>query len=167
MNFIALGQITKTRGLRGCLKVISYAEEQTIFRGLDFIYIARPGEKKSKHRIKKIEISGNYIFIELEGIADIEAAMPFIGSEIYFPKDFFPELPEGEYYWVDIIGLDVFTDKGEILGKIVEIFPTGSNDVYVCQKESSPEILIPATAEVIRKVDIKKRIMEVKLPEGL
>jgi 16S rRNA processing protein RimM len=75
------------------------------------------------------------------------------------------DLTEGEYYWRDIIGLDVYTQDGKRLGRIESVFPTGSNDVYVCKGER--EILIPAIADVIQGIDLDKNIMTVKLLEGL
>jgi 16S rRNA processing protein RimM len=78
----------------------------------------------------------------------------------------FKELPEGEYYWRDIIGLNVYTEEGKLLGQIESVFPTGSNDVYVCKGEER-EILLPAIADVIRKIDVTRRVMIVRLLEGL
>jgi 16S rRNA processing protein RimM len=76
------------------------------------------------------------------------------------------ELPPGEYYWRDIIGLDVYTEEGKLLGRIESVFPTGSNDVYVC-KGGQREILLPAIVDVIRQIDINRRVMTVRLLEGL
>lgn len=166
MEFFAIGQIVKTRGLHGCLKVISYAQTQNIFTGLKDIYIEKTAGQKNKYDIRKIEITGKILFIELEGIDSLEAAGHLVGGTIFLPKEMLPELPEGEYYWKDIIGLNVVNEDDESLGKVASIFPTGSNDVYVC-KGNKREILLPATAEVIKKIDIRRRIMKVKLPKGL
>ena len=76
------------------------------------------------------------------------------------------KLPDGEYYWQDLLGITAVTEDGQILGRIRGIIPTGSNDVYVC-REGSREILLPAITEVIRKVDVEGRIMVVRLLDGL
>ena len=166
MDFFAIGQIVKTRGLSGCLKVISYTQTQNIFTGLKDIYIEKTAGQKNKYNIRKINSTGKFLFIELEGIASVELAAHLVGGTIFLPKDILPKLPEGEYYWQDIIGLNVVDEDGESLGKVESIFPTGSNDVYVC-KGSYREILLPATAEVIKKIDIQRRVIKVKLPQGL
>ncbi|OGP87268.1 MAG: 16S rRNA processing protein RimM [Deltaproteobacteria bacterium RBG_19FT_COMBO_43_11] len=166
MDFFAIGQIVKTRGLIGCLKVISYAQTQNIFAGLKDIYIEKTAGQKNKYNIRKIDITGKFLFIELEEISNVELARHLVGGTIFLPKDMLPKLPEGEYYWQDIIGLNVVGEGGESLGKVESIFPTGSNDVYVC-KGSHSEILLPATAEVIKKIDIQRHFMKVKLPKGL
>src|SRR4030042_1463879 len=166
MDYCAIGQIVKTRGLIGCLKAISFAQTPNIFNGLKDIYLEKTAGEKNKYNIRKIDITGKFLFIELEGIASAELAEHLVGGTIFLPKKMMPELPEGEYYWQDIIGLNVVGEDGENLGKIESIFPTGSNDVYVC-KGSHREILLPATADVIKKIDIQRRVMEVKLPKGL
>ncbi|OGP67429.1 MAG: 16S rRNA processing protein RimM [Deltaproteobacteria bacterium RBG_16_44_11] len=166
MNLFAIGQIVKTRGIRGCLKAVSYAQTLNIFTGLKDIYIEKKAGQKDKYTIRKIDITGKFLFIEIEGITNIELAGQLVGGTIFLPKEMMPELPEGEYYWQDIIGLSVVGENGENLGKVESIFPTGSNDVYVC-KGSHREILLPATADVIKKIDIQRRVMEVKLPKGL
>jgi len=89
-----------------------------------------------------------------------------IGGNVLLPKSMLETLPEGEYYWDDIVGLSVYDEKGVYLGKIAAIFPTGSNDVYVCKKEEK-EILLPAIADVIREIDIKNRSMIVRLLSGM
>ena len=166
MDLFAIGEIVKTRGLRGCLKVFSYAKTQKKFAGLKFIYIEKPAGQKNRHNIRKINVSGKFLFIELEGIDDVESAGRFVGCMIFVPKELFPDLAEDEYYWQDIIGLNVFSEEGKHLGRIESVFPTGSNDVYVC-KGGPREILLPAIADVIRQIDIPRGIMTVKVPKGL
>jgi 16S rRNA processing protein RimM len=168
MDFFAVGQIVKTRGLRGCLKVISYLQTQNIFTSLQDIYIEKDhiSRQKTKYNVKKINISGKFLFIELEGIYNLESAEHFIGCTVFLPKDILPQLPEGEYYWLDIIGLKVEDENGKSLGEIEAVFPTGSNDVYVCKKNRR-EILIPATSEVVKKIDMARHVMKIKLPKRL
>jgi 16S rRNA processing protein RimM len=166
MDLFVVGEIVKTRGLRGCVKALSYVETRDIFDGLEFVYIEDGSGKKNHHKLRKIAISGNFLFIEIEGISDIESAQSLVGRKVYLPKDLLGELPEGEYYWRDIVGLNVYNEEGQYLGCIESIFPTGSNDVYVCKNESA-EILIPAIADVVLQIDLERRIMTVKLLEGL
>ncbi len=166
MDLLAIGEIVKTKGLRGCLKILSYAATKKVFAGLKDIYIEKSAGQKNHHNIRKISVSGKFLFIELEGIDDVESAGRFVGSKIFVPKELLPDLAEDEYYWQDIIGLNVFSEEREHLGRIESIFPTGSNDVYVC-KGGPREILLPAIADVIRQIDIRRGIMTVKVPKGL
>ena len=129
MDLLAIGEIVKTRGLRGCLKVFSYAETRKNFAGLKFIYIEKPAGQKNHHNLRKIDVSGKFLFIELEGIPDVESAQALVGCKVFLPKGMQEKLPEGEYYWRDIIGLDVYNEDDKYIGKIESVFPTGSNDV--------------------------------------
>jgi 16S rRNA processing protein RimM len=165
MDFLVLGEIVKTRGLRGCLKVLAQVETQNIIAGLEFVYLEDISGRRKCHGLRKIEVSGRFLFVELEDISDIDSAKVLVGCKVLIPSDMLEELPEGEYYWRDIIGLKVYNEEDKYLGRIESVFPTGSNDVYVCQGER--EILLPAIADVILRVDLKKKIMTVRLLEGL
>jgi 16S rRNA processing protein RimM len=166
IDLITIGEIVKTRGLRGCMKVISLVDTGDISAGLKFVYIQDNSGQKKSYNLRKIDISGKFLFIELETVDDVDLAKTFVGCKILISRDMLEELPEGEYYWRDIIGLDVYSEGGKHLGKIESVFPTGSNDVYVCKGEER-EILLPAIADVIKLIDIDRKIMNVKLMEGL
>jgi 16S rRNA processing protein RimM len=166
MDLITIGEIVKTRGLRGCMKVVSFVDTSDISVELEFVYIQDISEQKKLYNLRKIDISGKFLFIELDSIDDVELAKMFVGCKVVIPGNMFKELPQGEYYWRDIIGLDVYTEEGKLLGQIESVFPTGSNDVYVC-KGGDREILLPAIADVIKFIDIDRKVMNVKLMEGL
>ena len=166
MDFITIGEIVKTRGLRGCMKVVSFVDTQDISAELEFVYIQDNSEQKKLYNLRKIDISGKFLFIELTTIDDVDLAKTFVGCKVVIPRNFLKELPEGEYYWRDIIGLNVYSEEGKLLGQIESVFPTGSNDVYVC-KGGEREILLPAIAEVIKLIDVDQKVMKVKLMEGL
>jgi len=166
MDFITIGEIVKTRGLRGCMKVLSFVDTQDISAEFEFVYTQDNSGQKKLYNLRKIDISGKFLFVELDGIDDVDLAKTFVGCKIVIPGNMLKELPEGEYYWKDIIGLDVYSEEGKLLGQIESVFPTGSNDVYVC-KGGEREILLPAIADVIKSIDIDRRVMNVKLMEGL
>ena len=78
-----------------------------------------------------------------------------------------PKLPEDSYYIVDLLECEVFTEEGENLGKLIDVFNTGSNDVYVVKDELGKQVLLPAIGDVIKNVDIHNRKITVKLMKGL
>ena len=88
-------------------------------------------------------------------------------DELYAEKDELGELPEGVYYIADLIGLDVFTEANEYLGKVDDIFSTGSNDVYVVKDELGKQKLLPGIDEVIKQIDLESGKIIVNLIEGL
>jgi 16S rRNA processing protein RimM len=102
----------------------------------------------------------------LEGIQTRAAAEQLRGKMVLIDPAELPPLEEDEYYWKDILGMRVVSEKGEDVGMIKEIFPTGSNDVYVVQK-GAREFLIPATKDIIMSIDIKTRTMVIHPLEGL
>jgi len=166
MDLFEAGEIVKTRGLRGCMKVLSFLETASHFLKPDFIYIEKIPGQKNRFGLKKIEMAGSAFFIEVEEINNVASASALVGAKVYFPKDILQELPPGEYYVHDIVGLDVYNEEGQWLGKIESVFPTGSNDVYVCRGKNK-EILLSAVSHVIKKIDVNQRRMTVKIPDGL
>lgn len=166
MDLVTIGEIVKTRGLRGCMKVLSFVDTEDISDELESVYVQGNSGQNKLYNLRKIDISGKFLFIELESVDDVDLARTFVGCKIVLPKDRLKSLPEGEYYWRDIVGLDVYTEEGKLIGKIDSIFPTGSNDVYVCTG-GEREILLPAIADVIKSIDIDRKIMTVKLMKGL
>jgi 16S rRNA processing protein RimM len=95
-----------------------------------------------------------------------EQAKALNGWFVKVPEEEVVPLPEGAYYWFELIGMEVFSEGGERLGTIVDIFETGSNDVYVL-KHGGKEVYIPATKEVIMQVDRKTKRMVIHLIDGL
>lgn len=166
MDLFVVGEIVKTRGLRGCVKALSYLESETILQELHFLYLEDKSGSKLRYDINKIDYSGRFFFLEFKGVSDIDAAQKLLGSKLLLPRNLLEVLPDGEYYWQDIIGLNVYTTEGRHLGRITSIFPTGSNDVYVCLGQDG-EVLIPAVGDVIEQIDLISRKITIKLLEGL
>jgi 16S rRNA processing protein RimM len=166
MNLFVFGEIVKTRGLRGCVKALSFLESPDVFDRVDFVYVEATSGQTSRYSIKKINFAGKILFLELDGISDVDKAQELVGSRLLMPRDMLGELQDNEYFWQDIIGLDVYSPEGRHLGKIESIFPTGSNDVYVC-RGGEREILIPAIADAIERIDLHGRKIIVKSLEGL
>ena len=73
-------------------------------------------------------------------------------------------LEEGQYFIVDLIGLDVYTDEGNLLGKVDDIYNTGANDIYVVKDELGKQVLLPGTKEVIKEVKLEDRIIVHLIP---
>lgn len=166
MDFFEIGKIVKPHGLGGCMKVILYLESNTILESLKEVYVGLEKQETIPRKIKNIKINKKHFLLELEGVENVVAASELVGCEVLLPSEKLEKLSGDEYYWRDIIGLEVFTEDGEIIGRIESILPTGSNDVYVCTSKEK-EILLPAIADVVRKIDIKNGRMVVRLLEGL
>ena len=96
MNLFAIGEIVKTRGLRGCMKVVSFVDAKDISAELEFVYIQDNSGQKKLYNLRKIDISGKFLFIELDAIDDVDLAKTFVGCKIVIPRNMLKELPQGE-----------------------------------------------------------------------
>jgi len=167
MRWIEIGQIVKPHGLSGRVKVLSYLESDRLLPSLKDVWIGPDRDTAKRHTIESARSEGRAHFsLKIEGIEDRNAADALRGLTVSVPYDRLETLPEDEYYWEDLIGLAVVTEDGKPLGRIEGIFPTGSNDVYVC-KSGRKEILLPAIDEVIRSVDLEAGTVVVRLLKGL
>jgi len=162
-DLLEIGKIVKPSGLKGRLKVLSYCKPTQELEALASVFVGRNIEHVSPFTVRYLRVKGGSYSLELEGVEDVERAGELVGQSVFIPPE---KLPDGEYYWRDIIGLDIVTEEGQKLGQITTILPTGSNDVYICNG-GEREILIPAFDDVVRKIDIGKGLMVVRLPEGL
>jgi len=107
------------------------------------------------------------LLMKIEGVHDREAAKAFAGKKLWIKKSDLPQLADDAYYWFDLIGMTVVTVEGETLGRLENILPTGSNDVYVVQNDAGRETLVPALDSVVLEVNLGSGRMVVDLPEGL
>lgn len=145
---------------------MSYLSSKSSLQSLDEVFVKTKGGDINPLKLKSLGTAQNNFILDFEEIDNVEAAAALIGAEVLIAAERFKKLPEGEYYWWEIIGLEVVTEDGVPCGKIVEILPTGSNDVYVCSGPQR-EVLLPAISDVIRRIDRKKGMMIVRLIDGL
>ncbi len=165
-GLVPIGRVTKLHGVRGRIKVDYFGEDAGQVSFYREVWIEdRTGRLKS-YEILGVTPQPPRLILQLKGIQTADEALPLVGREICIPKDSLPELPEGEYYRVEIIGMEVETERGMRLGRIRDILSTGTHDVYAVQGKRR-EILLPAVEGVIREIDRKNRIVRVAWTEGL
>ena len=104
--------------------------------------------------------------MKLEGLNTLEEAEKYRGAAILIRKDIVLRAGDAEYFWHELIGLEVYLSGGEYVGTIKHILPTGSNDIYVVQ-EGKREVLIPATHDVVKEIDLINNRMIISEGEGL
>lgn len=169
-DFLLIGKITGLHGIRGSLKVVSYAETPDIFENdLPFLIVDTRGQTHT-HTVDWVKPHQRGLLLSFHDVQDRETAETLLQAEIYMKKADLPSLEEGAYYWFELVGLSVVDADGRFLGRIESIISTGSNDVYVVKDESRGadfELLVPALASVVRSVDLEQGSMTVELPPGL
>ena len=152
--------------MKGQVKVLSYAESPDAFKKGNTLYLKDKGGALTPLLIKSVASYQNNVILDFSEIKDAEGAKDLAGRDLFMKKEDLEELPEGEYYRYELIGLSVETVDGIKLGRVDDIFPTGSNDVLVV-KEGKTEHLVPMLKEVIKRVDLGDGIMVIEPLEGM
>ena len=165
-EYFEIGQIVNTSGLKGEIKIKPFTDDIKKFNNLKTIYVSIKKELK-EFEIEHVRFSKNMVFLKLKGIDTIEEAENYRNLYLKIKRDKDEKLEEGVYYVVDLIGCTVYTDDNQELGKVEDVFSTGSNDVYVVKDELGKQVLLPAIKEVIKSVDIENKKIIVHLLEGL
>jgi 16S rRNA processing protein RimM len=161
-----VGRVTKPHGVKGKLKVEYFGEDLESFSLYKEVVIKDALGRPETFEIAEVALQPPRLILRLKGIDRIEEAEPLVGKELFAEKGILPELGKGEYYWLDLLGMTVETEKGNKIGRVKEILPTGANDVFVIDGKRG-ELLLPATEEVIQEVDLEKRVIKVVRIEGL
>lgn len=162
---VPVGKVIRAHGVRGGVKVLPYGESiESRKKGQGLFILTDEGYRPlTLHRIQRQHRCWILTFFE---ITDRNTAESLIGSELFVPESELPGTEEGEYYYYQLIGLEVISAQGDSLGTLTGIIETGANDVYVISR-GDREILIPAIEEVVLEVDLSSGKMIVNLPEGL
>lgn len=165
-KYLEIGQIVNTFGIKGMVKVKPFTDDITRFDRLKKVYIEKKAVKK-EYEIEEVKYHKDMVLIKFKGIENPEQANLLRDMYLLVDREEEQPLEEGTYYIVDMIGIDVYTEEGELLGKLEDIFNTGSNDIYVVKDELGKQILLPAISDVIKQIDMENRKMIVHLISGL
>ena len=165
-KYLELGQIVNTFGIKGQVKVKPFTEDITRFEKIKDIYVEKKNEQKL-FEIEKVNYNKNMVILKLKGIETVEEAEKYRNSYLKIKRSSVDKLPEGTYYIVDLIGLDVYTDENILLGKVDYIYNTGSSDIYVVKNEQGKEILLPGIKDVLKQVDLENKKIIVHIIDGL
>jgi 16S rRNA processing protein RimM len=165
-ELIPVGKITGTHGIKGFLKVYSYSGNLQSLQSAGIVFLKGKDGMTRELAVTSVAAHAGGFILSLANYSDINQVQPLLGSELCLKLSQLPVPEEDEYYWRDLIGLTVQTDLGIELGIIVDIFETGSNDIYVVRSDSK-EYMIPAIADVISIVDIPGKKMVITPLDGL
>ena len=133
-EYFEVGQIVNTFGIKGQVKVKPFTDDITRFEELKTVYICTKNEMKLVE-IEDVKYHKEMVLLKLKGIDDMTEAEKYKGLYLKINRKDAKKLPKDTYFIADILGLEVYTDEGELLGKVDDIFSTGANDVYVVKDE--------------------------------
>lgn len=164
-SLLEVGQIVNTYGIKGFVKVVPLVDNNNQFKNFKVLYVQG---KNNIHelQIEEVKFSKNLVLIKFKGIETIEQAEELRNLYLQAKRSDI-KLEEGAHFIVDLIGLEVYTEEGILLGKLKKVLQPGANDVYIVEDEAKKEILLPAIPDVIKKIDIANNKMIVKLLKGL
>lgn len=156
---MVVGKIVGLYGVHGWVKVFSHTDpKDNIFRYAP--WLAQIGGQWRPIRVLSGRTQGKGLVAQLDGCSDREQARLFIGAEIEVLRSQLPKPAVGEYYWADLIGLQVTTLDGMALGNVDHLMDTGANDVLVVQGDR--ERLIPfVRGQYVHEIDLDAGTMRV------
>ena len=160
--FLAVGKLRRPHGVKGemLMEVLTDFPQRLYPKKTIFV-----GERHEPLVIKTIRQQDRALLLSFEGIEDKDTVGKLRNLIVYVKNADLPKLPEGEYYYHELMDLTVIDEKGQTLGVLTEILETGANDVYVVQTPQGEEILLPVIDGVILKVDLERRELRVHPPE--
>ena len=165
-KYLEIGQIVNTFGIKGQVKIVPFTDDITRFDELKEIYVEKKNELKL-FQIEQVNYKKNMVILKLKGIETVEEAEKLRNCYLKIDRKDAKKLPKDTYFIVDLLGLDVYTDEGKLLGKVDDIYNAGSSVIYVVKDELGKQILLPAIKDVLKEVDLENQKIIVHLIKGL
>lgn len=158
-----VGRILRPHGIRGEMRMEILTGYPERLPGHRVFYL---GPQAKPYPVESVRFHQGAAIIKLTGCDDRNAAEALCGLMVHIPLQKAVPLEEGEYYYFQVVGVEVYTDQGEHLGRVVDILETRANNVYVVRGPRG-EILIPAVEEIVRELDLTARRMVILPLPGL
>lgn len=165
-DFLKVGVISSTHGIRGEVKVFPTTDDKERFLELDSV-ILDAGRERIVLKIEGVKFFKQFAILKFQGIDNINDIEKYKGRSLWISREQAVPLEEDEYYIADLIGMDVCLEDGSYFGRLNDVIETGANDVYVVEDTKGQEILLPAIHECILDVDVEANRMTIHLMKGL
>lgn len=160
-GYVAVGRVSTAWGARGVVKVIPLADKpERLARGRSV------GVAGHSRTIEDCRWQKGLVYLKLSGIDDREAALALRQHLLTVPESDLEPLDEGQYYRFQLVDLAVCNTAGDFLGRVTDVLTTGANDVYVVQGQRG-EILVPATDDIVKEIDLERGRMVIEEVPGL
>lgn len=164
-EYLELGQIVGTHGIRGELRINSWCDSPDFAKGFRKVYFGKNDGCEIK--VVGCRTHGNLVLMKLDGIDTIETAEKYRNKIIYIKRSD-AHLPEGTWFIDELIGCDVYDfDSGCLYGKITDISETGANDVWHITDKNGKDYLIPSIKEVVIEVNVAEDIVKIRPLKGI
>ena len=165
-DYFRVGVITSPHGVNGEVKVYPTTDDAKRFSDLkNVLMVNKKGERKLN--IEHVKYFKNMVIVKFKEFNSMNETETLRQSDLYVDRAHAVPLEENEYYIADLIGLDVVTDEGRVLGKLDDVLQTGANDVYQVRMGNGKEVLLPAIPECLLDINLDERKILVHMMKGL
>lgn len=165
-QLLRVGVITSTHGIRGEVKVFPTTDDPQRFKKLKQV-ILDDGKETKELEITSVKFQKNMVILKFKGIDNINDVEKYRQADLLVTREHAVKLEEGEYFIVDLIGLNGITDEGEDIGELSDVIKTGANDVYVFSKEGMKDLLVPKIPDCVKEVNLEEGTILIHLLPGL
>ncbi len=165
-QFLRVGVISSTHGIRGEVKVYPTTDDPERFLDLDEV-ILDTGREHKILEIEGVKFFKNQVILKFKGYDNINNIEKYLKKDLLVDREHAVELGENENFIADLIDMEVVTDEGKVLGTLTDVIETGANDVYAVKTPEGKEILLPAIRDCILDVNVDEKRMTVHVMEGL
>lgn len=165
-QFLRVGVISSTHGIRGEVKVYPTTDDPERFLDLDEV-ILDTGREHKILEIEGVKFFKNQVILKFKGYDNINDIEKYLKKDLLVDREHAVELGENENFIADLIDMEVVTDEGKVLGTLTDVIETGANDVYAVKTPEGKEILFPAIRDCILDVNVDEKRMTVHVMEGL
>ena len=165
-EYLQVGVISSTHGIKGEVNVYPTTDDVNRFKLLKQVTIDT-GKEQLILEIERLKFFKKFVILKFKGIDNINDVEQYRNCPLLVTRTEAVPLDEGEYFVADLIGLRVFTEEGQEFGVLKDVLKTGANDVYAVDSADHGEVLLPATRQCIKEIDIASGKMTIHLMNGL
>ncbi len=159
---IPIGIVGRVHGLDGEVRFFPFTNIPEILENLDEVFLYSDEKKRGFFlKVESMRLGSKSILMKFQEFNTREDSKVLEGFRVYIRKDELPRLEEGEYYYEEVYGCEVYEDEKDI-GKVIDIIETGSNEVLVVRNEENEETLIPMVKDYVEEIDVQNKIIRVK-----
>ena len=159
---ILIGKIVNAVGPKGEVKVYNYSDSPAIYEETPEIYV-----DDVLMQVRSVRMQKNMVVLGLVGIDDRNAAEKAKGSELFITEADLPELPEGEYYVRDLIGMEAVLEDGAHLGTVTNVIQNTAQDIFEVETDEGKQVLVPKVPAFVLDIDLESNRVTLRLIEGM
>jgi len=165
-RLVAIGELAGPHGVHGAVRLRSFNPDSAVLAEVSDVFLLHGEDVPRRFRLEHARPHGGVWLVTLEGLSTPESVRALRGSRLAVRERELPGLAAGQFYCYRLLGLDVFDDSGNPLGRVSEVLSTNGNDVLVVH-DSRRERLIPMIDRAVREIDLDDRRIVVRLLDGL